>query len=37
MGPDMFGIFCLGKDHKIAENSTATEAKEKRSTDLESL
>ncbi len=35
--PDMFCNFYLGKNHKIAENWTATNAVEKISTDLESL
>jgi hypothetical protein len=35
--PDMFCNFYLVKHHKIANNSTAPKAKEKLSTDLESL
>jgi hypothetical protein len=34
--PDMFCDFYLVKNHKIVKNSTATKAKEKISTDLES-
>jgi hypothetical protein len=34
---DMFCNFHLAKNHKIADNSTATKAREKISTDLESL
>jgi hypothetical protein len=33
----MFGNFYLVKNHKIAKNSTTTKAREKISTDLESL
>ncbi len=35
--PDMFSNFYLVKSHKIANNSATTEAKEKISTDFESL
>jgi len=35
--PDMFCNFCLVKIHKIANNSATTSAREKISTDLESL
>jgi hypothetical protein len=35
--PDMFYNFQLVKNHKIAENSAITKAREKLSTDLESL
>jgi hypothetical protein len=35
--PDMFYNFYLEKNHKIVNNSTATEAREKIITDLESL
>jgi hypothetical protein len=35
--PDMFSNFYLVKNHKIANNSATTEAKEKLSTYLESL
>jgi hypothetical protein len=35
--PDMFFIFYLVKNHKIAKDSTITNAREKISTDLESL
>jgi hypothetical protein len=35
--PDLFSNFYLVKNHKIAKNSTTTEAREKISTDLESL
>jgi hypothetical protein len=35
--PDMFGNFYLAKNHKIDKNSTTTKAREKISTDLESL
>jgi hypothetical protein len=35
--PDMFCIFYLMKNHKIANNSANTEAREKISTYLESL
>jgi hypothetical protein len=35
--PDMFCNFYLGKNHKIAKNSTTTKAKEKISTHLKSL
>jgi hypothetical protein len=35
--PDMFCNFYSEKNHKIANNSAATEAKEKISTDLKSL
>jgi hypothetical protein len=35
--PDMFLIFYLVKNHKIAKYSTITNAREKISTDLESL
>jgi hypothetical protein len=35
--PDMFCNFYLLKNHKIAKNSTTTRAREKMSTDLESL
>jgi len=35
--PDMFCNFYLAKNHKIANNSATTEAREKISTDLESL
>jgi hypothetical protein len=35
--PDMFGNFYVVKNHKIAKNSTITNAKEKMRTDLESL
>jgi hypothetical protein len=35
--PDMFCNFYLVKNHKIVKNSTTTKAKEKISTDLESL
>ncbi len=34
---DMFCIFYLVKNHKIAKNETTTKAREKISTDLESL
>jgi hypothetical protein len=34
---DMFCNFYLVKNHKIAKNSTTTKAREKISTDLESL
>ncbi len=34
---DMFCNFCLVKNHKIADNSTTTEAREKVRKDLESL
>jgi hypothetical protein len=37
MFPDMFCIFYLVKNHKIAKNETTTKAREKISTDLESL
>jgi hypothetical protein len=36
MGPDMFCDFYLVKNHKIGNNSTTAEAREKLSTDLES-
>jgi hypothetical protein len=32
--PDMFRNFYIGKNHKIAKNSTATKAREKITTDL---
>jgi hypothetical protein len=35
--PDMLSNFYLGKIHKIAKNSTTTEATEKMHTFLESL
>ncbi len=35
--PDMLCSFCLVKNNKIANNSATTEAREKISTDLESL
>jgi hypothetical protein len=35
--PNMFCNFYLVKNHKIANNSTTTKAREKISTDLESL
>jgi hypothetical protein len=35
--PDMFYNFYLVKNHKIANKSATTEAREKISTDLESL
>ncbi len=35
--PDMFCNFYLVKNHKTATNSTTTKAREKISTDLESL
>jgi hypothetical protein len=35
--PDMIRNFYLMKNHKIAKNSTATKARERISTDLESL
>jgi hypothetical protein len=35
--PDMFCNFYLVKNHKIVKNSTITKAREKISTDLESL
>jgi hypothetical protein len=35
--PDMFCNFYAVKNHKIAKNSTTTNAREKISTDLESL
>jgi hypothetical protein len=35
--PDMFSHFCLVKNHKIANNSTTTNAREKISTDLEPI
>jgi len=35
--PDMFCNFYLGKNHKIAKNSTTTKARGKISTALESL
>jgi hypothetical protein len=35
--PEMFCNFYLAKNHKIAENSTTTKAREEISTDLESL
>jgi hypothetical protein len=35
--PDMFCDFYLVKNHKIAENSTTTEAREKISAGLESI
>jgi len=35
--PDMFCNFCLVKNHKIANNSATAEARDKISTDLESL
>jgi hypothetical protein len=35
--PDMFYNFYLVKNHKIANNSATTEAREKISTNLESL
>ncbi len=35
--PDMFRNFCSVKSHKIADNSATTEAREKISTDLESV
>ncbi len=35
--PDLFSNFYLVKNHKIANNSTTTKAREKISTDLESL
>jgi hypothetical protein len=35
--PDMFCNFYLVKSYKIAKNSTTTKAREKISTDLESL
>ncbi len=35
--PDMFRNFYLVKNHKLAKNSTAIKAREKISTDLESL
>ena len=35
--PDMFCNFYLVKSHKIANNSAATEARKKISTDLESF
>jgi hypothetical protein len=35
--PDMFSKFYLAKNHQIANNSATTEAREKISTDLESL
>jgi hypothetical protein len=35
--PDMFCSFYLGKNHKLAKNSRTLKAKEKISTDLESL
>jgi hypothetical protein len=34
--PDMFCNFLLGKNHKIAKNSTANKAREQISTNLES-
>jgi len=37
MGPDMFGNFYVRKNHKDADNSTTTEAREKMSAVLESL
>ncbi len=37
MGPDMFGNFNVRKNHKDADNSTTTEAREKMSAVLESL
>jgi len=35
--PDMFCNFYFMKNHKIAKNSTTTKARDKISTDLESL
>jgi hypothetical protein len=35
--PDMFRNFYFAKNHKIAKNSTTTKAREKISTDLESI
>jgi hypothetical protein len=35
--PDMFCYFNLVKNYKIANNLATTEAREKKSTDLESL
>jgi hypothetical protein len=35
--PDMFCNFHLVKSHKVANNSAATEAREKVSTDFESV
>jgi hypothetical protein len=35
--PNMFGNFYFAKNHKIANSSAITEAREKISTDLESL
>jgi len=35
--PDMFCSFYLAKSHKFAKNTTTTKAREKISTDLESL
>ncbi len=35
--PEMFRNFYLVKSHKIADNSATAEAREKKSTDLESL
>jgi hypothetical protein len=35
--PDMFCKFYLLKNHKMAKNSTTAKAREKMSTDLESL
>jgi hypothetical protein len=35
--PDMFCNFYLVKNHRIADNSTTTKAREKIRTDLESL
>jgi hypothetical protein len=35
--PDMFSNYCIVKNHKIAKNSTTTNAIEKISTNLEYL